>query len=54
MYTTELFETKLPKFLTDMTTLLKENNGGKGFFVGNKVRCILDKKTLGIYHLSFI
>jgi hypothetical protein len=34
----EFDSTHLPTFLTKMTALLKSNNDGKGFFVGEKVR----------------
>ncbi|XP_031552994.1 uncharacterized protein LOC116290139 [Actinia tenebrosa] len=33
----EFDNTQLPAFLTKMTALLKSNNDGKGFFVGNKL-----------------
>jgi len=33
----EFFGTELPNYLTKMTALLKENSGGQGFFVGDKL-----------------
>ena len=33
----ELTEEKMPVFLTNMEKLLKENQGGDGYFVGNEV-----------------
>lgn len=34
----DLEETKLPQFFSLLESILKENDGGDGYFVGKKVR----------------